>query len=64
MNGKKISNLLMEISEKKELEEFQKYINLKNTGNKIPQILILINQLIRLNYEFKLDDNLLNLIPR
>ena len=65
INNKKVTNLLYEVDKKKCEEEFKRYFEKKYNNNKNELLLKLITfeELIRMNYEFKLNDILLNELP-
>ena len=65
INNKKVTNLLYEMDKKKCEEEFKRYFEKKYNNNKNELLLKLITfeELIRMNYEFKLNDNFLNELP-
>ncbi len=65
INNKKVTNLLYEVDKKKCEEEFKRYFQKKynNNKNEILLKLITFEELIRMNYEFKLNDILLNELP-
>ena len=65
INNKKVTNLLYEMDKKKCEEEFKRYFEKKYNNNKNELLLKLITfeELIRMNYEFKLNDILLNELP-
>ena len=64
INNKKINNLLLEVSKKKWEENFNENIEKIYTKDTIVQNLIMINELIKLKYQFKYKDILLKIIPR
>jgi hypothetical protein len=64
INNKKVNNLLLEVSKKNWEENFNKNIEKIYSKETIVQNLIILNELIKIKYQFKYKDRLLEIIPR
>jgi len=64
INNKKVNNLLLEVSKKNWEENFKKNIEKIYSKETIVQNLIILNELIKIKYQFKSKDRLLEIIPR